>query len=182
MAESHLFSTGILRIGPPGTAPLAQDDTTTVGVIQDVTLETSVSRHDLFDAAVNSVYAVDTADHEAKMNLKFTTKDISRKLIPYTMGAVHTQNAAVPAAGATPAIPAQDVFTIGGKSVPQFCRVEFDGIDTGGKNWHIVLFTGKPTGQSIASKLTDFADTPIEINGYGLPANAYQVGTISIDQ
>ena len=179
MAESHLFSTGILRIGAPGTAPLAQDGTTTVGVIQDVTFETSVSRHDLYDAAVNSVFAVDTADHEAKMNLKFTTKDISRKLIPYTMGAAHTTTTA---AAGPPAVPAQDVYTIGGKSVPQFCRVEFDGIDTSGKNWHIVIITGKPTGQSIASKLTDFADTPIEINGYGLPANAYEVGTISIDQ
>ena len=177
--ESHIFSTGILRIGAPGTTPLAQDGTTTVGVIQDVTLDSTFSRHDLFDAAVNSVYAVDTADHEGKFNLKFTTKDLSRKLIPYTMGAAHTTAAG---SAGPPVVPAQDVYTIGGKSVPQFCRVEFDGIDTNGKNVHIVIPTGKPTGQSIASKLTDFADTPIEINAYGLPANGYLVGTISIDQ
>lgn len=179
MAESHLFSTGVLRVGPPGTTPLATDGSTTVGVIQDAALDTTFSRHDLFDAAVNSVFAVDTADHEGKFNFKITTKDISRKLLPYTMGAVHTTTGA---AAGPPAVPAQDVYTIGGKSVPQYCRVEFDGVDTNGKNVHIVIPTAKPTGQSIASKLTDFADTPIEFNGYGLAANAYLVGTISIDQ
>lgn len=176
MAESHIFSTGVLRIGPPGSAPLAQDGSTTVGVIQDVSLDTTYSRHDLFDAAVNSVFAVDTADHEGKFMLKFTTKDISRKLLPYTTGAAKTSTAA--SAG----VPAADVYTIGGKSVPQFCRIEFDGVDTSGKNIHLVIPKGKPAGQSIAMKLTDFADTPIEINAYADPANAYLVGTISIDQ
>ncbi len=179
MSESHLFSTGILRIGPPGPAPLATDGSNTVGVIQDVSLETTYNRHDLFDAAVNSVFAVDTADHEGKFNLKFTTKDISRKLLPYTTGATHTTTAA---SAGPPAVAAQDVYTIGGKSVPQFCRCEYDGVDTKGKNVHIVIALGKPTGQTIASKLTDFADTPIEINGYADPSNNYLVGTISIDQ
>lgn len=179
MAESHFFSTGILRIGPPGSGALPLDGSATVGVIQDVSLETTFSRHDLFDAAVNSVFAVDTADHEGKFNLKFTTKDISRKLLPYTTGAVHTATAA---SVGPPAVAAQDVYTIGGKSVPQFCRAEFDGVDSKGKNIHIVIPLGKPTGQSIAMKLTDFADTPIEINGYADPSNGYLVGTVSIDQ
>lgn len=179
MTESHIFSTGILRIGAPGTGALAQDGSTTIGVIQDVTLDTTYSRHDLFDAAVNSVFAVDTADHEGKFKLKFTTKDISRKLLAYTTGAAHTVNAA---AAGPPAVPAQDVYAIGGKSVPQFCRLEYDGVDTSGKNVHIVIPTGKPTGQSIASKVTDFADTPIEVDAYGLPSNNYLVATVSIDQ
>ena len=177
--ESHIFSTGILRVGPPGAAPLAQDGSTTVGVIQDATLDTTYSRHDLFDAAQNSVFAVDTADHEGKFNFKITTKDINRRLIPYTMGAAHTTTQA---AAGPPAVLAQDVYTIGGKSVPQFCRVEFDGVDTNGKNVHLVIPKAKPTGQSIASKLTDFSDTPVEFNGYADPTNGYLVGTISIDQ
>lgn len=176
MSESHIFSTGILRVGPPGATPLLQDGTMTVGVIQDATLDTTFSRHDLYDAAQTTVYAVDNADHEGKFNLKITTKDISRKLIPYTMGAAHT---VVPAAAG---VPAQDVYTIGGKSVPQFCRVEFDGVDTNGKNVHIVIPKAKPTGQSIAMKLTDFADTPVELNGYADQNNGLLVGTFSVDQ
>lgn len=170
--ESHIFSTGILRVGPPGATALLTDGTTTIGVIQDVSLETTYSRHDLFDAAINSVFAVDTADHEGKFVLKFTTKDISRKLLPFTTGATKTTGTA----------PARDIFTIGGTSVPQFCRCEYDGVDTNGKNIHIVINKGKPVGQTIATKLTDFADTPIEIHGYADPANSYLVGTIAIDQ
>ena len=172
MAESHIFSTGILRIGAPGSTPLLTDGTTTIGVIQDVSLETTYSRHDLFDAAINSVFAVDTADHEGKFVLKFTTKDISRKLLPYTTGAAKTTGTA----------PNRDIFTLSGTSVPQFCRVEYDGVDTNGKNIHVVINKGKPSGQTISAKLTDFADTPIEIHAYADPASAYLVATVSIDQ
>ena len=172
--ESHIFSTGTLLVGAPGNTALTAS-ANKVGVVQDVTFECSYQRKELFDAAQVSVFSVDSADSEGKCVLKFTGKDLARTLLPYLTGAAYAAGSST-----TP-----DVYTITGASKPQYCRAEFSGIDTNGKNLKIVMTRAKAPGFTAALKLSDFADVQVELMGY-VDANstpvANAVATVSIDQ
>ncbi len=149
MAEKHMFSTGVLRVGPAGATALTASNK--IGVVQDISLESSVDRVEMFDAAVNAVYAVDTADHEAHAKMKCTSNDISLAIKQYTSGAAVVGN----------------VATWSKTSKPAACRVELDVTDnqTGAVSTYVAT-NAKFKGDSVSYKQKAFADMSLEADFY----------------
>lgn len=170
---NHLFSSAVLRIGAPGNSAL--NSANVVAVDQDISLDVQFGRHDLFDAAQNSIFAVDTADHEGKASVKFSNKDVAAAILQYAAGTTSASGTV----GGNPAT----IYTLGQLSKPAYCRLEFDAIDTNGKNVHFIATKAKLRGYALAAKLTDFADTSLEADLYPDPlaATAGTVFTFSVD-
>jgi hypothetical protein len=166
--QNRIFSTGILRIGAPGATPLATDGSTTIGQIQDISVDITYDRHEVNEAAQISEFAVDTADSGGKASIKFNTPDMNRLLLPYAAGMAKTTAGSV------------DTFTLSKTSKPAYSRIEIDTVDSAGKNIKIVAQQSKLKGFSTSAKVTDFAGNSFEADVY-IDASG-NILTIAMDQ
>ncbi len=169
--EQHLFSTGKLRIGAAGNTALT-DSANLVGSVQDASFDIAYQDKTLFTAAMESVFPIDVAYHNGKASLKCTIKDFNRQLIEFMTTIPKTTVGSV------------DTFTVGQTSQPAYFRVEFNGVDTNGKNVNIVATKCYTNQLGLALKLADFGDVTFDIQMISDP-NAISAGavcTIAMDQ
>lgn len=166
MSETHLFSTGILTAQVGAGAPI------TFGLLQDVSFTTAFSRHDLFDAAMNSAHAVDTADHEGKWTIKAGNAAISGVAMQLLIASVLTTASApmMPANAAGPGAPVS-LNTLTGKIAFPLLSVTLTLQDTAGHQVIVVATKAKAMGDQVQLKLTDFAMQNFELHCYPDPAH-----------
>ena len=165
MSETHIFSTGILTAQIGAGAPI------TLALLQDVSFGAAYSRHDLYDAAINSVHAVDTADHEGKWTIKAGNASFSGAAMQLLMASVLTTASApvLPAGAAGPGLPVS-LNTLGGKIVFPISAVTLTLQDTAGHPVTVTATKCKAMGDQITLKLTDFAMQSFELHCYPDPA------------
>jgi hypothetical protein len=165
MSETHIFSTGIL------TAQIGAGPPVTFGVLQDVSFGASFSRHDLFDAVINSAHAVDTADHEGKWTIKAGNAAISGAAMQMLIASALTTASApvVPAGALGPGVPVS-LNTLSGKIAFPLLTVTLTLQDTNGHPVTVYATRAKAMGDQVTLKLTDFAMQNFELHCYPDPA------------
>ena len=165
MSETHIFSTGILTAQIGAGAPI------TLALLQDVSFGAGYSRHDLYDAAMNSTHAVDNADHEGKWTIKAGNASFSGAAMQLLMASVLTTASApmVPANAAGPGVPVS-LNTLGGKIAFPISAVNLTLQDTAGHPVTVAATQSKAMGDQISFKLTDFALQNFELHCYPDPA------------
>ena len=165
MSETHLFSTGIL------TAQIGAGAPVTFGVLQDVSFGAAYSRHELHDAAINTVFPVDIADHEGKWTIKAGNAAISGTAMQMLMASALTTASApvLPAGAAGPGLPV-NLNTLTGKIAFPILSVTLTLQDSAGHNVIVTATKCKAMGDQISLKLTDFAMQNFELHCYPDPA------------
>lgn len=151
-AEQHVFSTGKLRIGPVG-ATLSDADHG-IGCNQGAQLDIAYQKKDLYCAAQNSQFPVDTAHYQGKATLQVNTADWNRDLWSRLFGLVASTSGGI------------DTYTVTKTTKPQFLKVEFEGIDTAGKMVKMTFFKAINLGLSAPFGIEDFSFPQINFEGY----------------
>ncbi len=158
LAETHLFSTGIL------TATLPGGQVITLGVLQDVSFGASFSRHDLYETRQISAFAIDTADHEGRWVIKAGNAAISAVAVQMLIASVLTSSGG------------KDINTLSGKIAFPALQVLLTLQDT---PVTVAATYAKAMGDQIGFKLTDFAVQNFELHCYPDHANGDVVAVIT---
>lgn len=142
-AEQHVFSTGKVRIGPVGGTLTDVDHG--IGCNQGAQFDVAYQKKDLYCAAINSMFPVDTAHYQGKATLQVNTADWNRDLWARLFGLTAVTSGGI------------DTYTITKLTKPQALRVEFEGQDTNGKSIKITLFKAVSDGLQAGFSLEDFS-------------------------
>jgi hypothetical protein len=149
--EVRFFSSGRLRVGTAGATAL--DVSNLIGEVQDISIEDTLTRKELFDAAVNQTAASDSADHESKAKVKFEIADLQLKFKPFTTGGTFVGG----------------VYTKTKTSVPPYCRIEIDLMDSQQNVHNFIATNAKFMPSSTKYGITDFGKITVEADIYPDP-------------
>lgn len=148
LAETHLFSTGVL------TVKLAGGQVVTLAVLQDVSFGATFSRHDLYETQQLSAFAIDTADHEGRWVIKAGNAAINATSLQLLIASVLTTSGG------------KGINTLSGKIAFPPLQVLLTLQDTHGNPVTVACPYAKAMGDQIAFKLTDFAVQNFELHAY----------------
>jgi hypothetical protein len=165
----HVFDSGRLWLAPVGTSDaLTMASQYEIGEVQKVGFNGTYEKTEMSAPAVVSMFKVDVAFYGGNSTLSCEVGDYNGKLLERLMGATPD----------TATTPGWTRYPVGVATKPSKFKLIFEGVDTDGKKFRIIMPNAAAPGFSADHSIGSFAMPSFEATGYQVGSDpAYTIMT-----